>query len=98
MSETGLSNSILLRVNSLLAMAGATKDGLGVCALPCYLGDCDPELKRVTKIIPELSTDLWLLTHCDLRKNVRIRIFMDYLYYELKKTYKKIEGDFNAQD
>ena len=91
MVEQGLTDSVSLRVNSLVGMASAAKAGLGVCDLPCYIGDHDSELGRLTDTIPELSTDLWLLTHSDLRKNIRIRIFMDYLSSNIKSIRMKVD-------
>ena len=90
MEKQGLINSVALRVNSLLGMASAARARLGVCALPCYLGDSDSDLERLIDTIPELSTDLWLLTHSDLRKTTRIRIFMDYLSNHLKEISQKV--------
>ena len=46
--------------------------------LPCYLCDPDPRFARVGGPIPELRSELWLLTHPDLRSVARIRAFMDF--------------------
>jgi DNA-binding transcriptional LysR family regulator len=67
-----------LRVDTMLGMAAAVAEGAGLAVLPCYLADRDERLRRVGKPIPELATDLWLLTHPDLRRVARIRAFMDF--------------------
>lgn len=79
MLENDYNQSVHCRVNSVLGMVAAVRDGLGIAALPCYLADVDPNLARLSQVIPELSTDLWLLVHTDLRRNIRIRITLDYL-------------------
>ncbi len=47
--------------------------------LPCYLADGNPALTRIGEPIPELATDLWLLTHPDLRRVARIRAFLAFV-------------------
>jgi len=65
------------RVDTLNGMRAAVRDGIGVAALPCYLGDPDERLARLSEPVEDLSVDLWLLTHSDLRNVARIRAFMD---------------------
>jgi len=65
------------RVNSLTAAVAAAKAGLGLAALPCYLADGEPALKRVTPPLAELDSALWILTHEDLRQVARVRVFLD---------------------
>lgn len=67
------------RVNSVYGMLSAARAGLGCSVLPCYLGDNDQLLRRVSAAIPSMATDLWLLTHPDLRKTGRIRVFLDHV-------------------
>ena len=57
---------------SLALMAQATREGLGIAMLPCYVADPDPTLRRLAK--PDLRhvADLWLLSHPDLRDNARL--------------------------
>lgn len=70
---------VILRTDSLVAMRNAAQAGLGVAALPAYLGDIAHGLVRC---LPDHATpaptDLWLLTHADLRHTARIRAFMDH--------------------
>lgn len=46
--------------------------------LPCFLGDPDPQLRRVGQPA-EGTTTLWLLIHADLRKSARVRALVDFL-------------------
>ncbi len=77
MLEQELSGSVRYRVNSVLNMYSAVRDGAGVAVLPCYLAGMS--MKRMGRPIPALSTNLWLLTHMDLNKTARIRLFMEFV-------------------
>ena len=66
-------------------MYSAVKATGGLCVLPCYLGDNDETLFRIGTEIPELATDLWLLTHADLRQTARVRAVLDFAATALKK-------------
>jgi DNA-binding transcriptional LysR family regulator len=91
MLENGYAQSVQCRVNSLVGMVAAVREGLGIAALPCYLGDMEPGLIRLGAVIPELSTDLWLLAHTDLRKNTRMRITLDYLASSIRDKRERVE-------
>lgn len=79
MSEQGLDGRCRYRVDTVVGLHAAIRDGIGVGVMPCYLGDADPRLVRVGEPIGELALDLWLLTHPDLRRTARIRALMDHL-------------------
>lgn len=70
---------IVYRASSLLALQYASRAGLGLAALPCYMGDTDPVLRRLGSPVPEFGSGLWLLTHPDLRRVARIRAFLDFM-------------------
>ncbi|MDI5986546.1 LysR family transcriptional regulator [Halomonas sp. M4R5S39] len=79
MADKGADAHCRYRVDTLLGMLAATRDGLGRAVLPCYLADAEPALTRLGEPIPELATELWLLTHPDLRRVARIRAFMAFV-------------------
>lgn len=64
------------RLDSVLAIQMAVRQGSGVAVLPCYLGDADGQLHRLTEPLPELETQLWMLAHRDLRRVTRIKTLM----------------------
>lgn len=76
MTEDGRGEHCHYRVDSMLGMQGAAREGSGITVLPCYIGDSDSQLIRLSKPVPELATQLWLLTHPDLRRVTRIRTFL----------------------
>ena len=89
-------SSIVHRANSLTSLLAVARTGMGVAPLPCYLGDAEPTLKRVLAPIPEMSSALWLLTHPDLRRTVRIRAVLDFLATKLAPFRRRLEGKLSA--
>lgn len=80
------------KVNTVLGMAEAIEQGLGIGHLPCFIGDARLGLVRLGLPKPELATGLWLLTRPDLRNSPRVRIFLDFLAAEIAKQRNLIEG------
>ncbi|MEW8561519.1 MAG: LysR family transcriptional regulator [Candidatus Thiodiazotropha sp.] len=74
---------LVMRTNDVLATAAAIRHGLGVGRLPTFVGDALPELKRFddTPGLPRRA--LWLLTHPDLRRVNRVRVFNTFLAEKL---------------
>ncbi len=64
-------------LDSLLGVQLALRQGPEMAVLPCYLGDADSALVRLSDPIEALTTPLWLLTHPDLRGVARVRAFME---------------------
>ncbi|VAW73742.1 Transcriptional regulator, LysR family [hydrothermal vent metagenome] len=84
--------AVSLRCNSLLGLYEAAIQGFGVVALPCFLADPDTRLNRIVEPPSELTTELWLLTHPDLRRTARVKALMDFLVEVLEKEKDLIEG------
>lgn len=80
------------RFDSVQALTLATRVGMGIAHLPCFAGDASPMLRRLSPPEPDFATDLWLLTHPDLRHAPRIRILLDYLAEEIAGMRGLIEG------
>lgn len=83
---------ITYRANSLIALLAAARAGLGLAALPCFLGDGDRELVRVKAPIAEMATALWVLIHPDLRRTARVRAFVGFAVPELNRLRPLLEG------
>ncbi len=92
MADNGADAHCRYRVDTMLGMLAAARDGLGRAVLPCYLADPDPSLIRVGDPISELATDLWLLTHPDLRRVGRVRAFMAFVAEALKARQAMLTG------
>ena len=89
-------HAIAYRSNSMLNQASAARAGLGLAVLPCFLADGDPRLQRISGPLPELATELWLLTHPDLQRTARIRALLDLLYDALRQKRALFEGQTTA--
>ncbi|WGI24402.1 LysR family transcriptional regulator [Halomonas alkaliantarctica] len=72
-----MDKSTAYRLDSMLGMQSAVRHGAGIAILPCYLGDADAALLRLSEPIDALTTQLWLLTHPDMRHVARVRAFME---------------------
>lgn len=81
-----------VRVDSLLAIREMCAAGAGLAALPCYLADVDDRLVRAHQPIKEMSTALWVLTHPDLVRTARVRLFTDYIVRALGQQRAVFEG------
>ena len=70
---------IVLRTSDLENQAAAARAGVGLAALPHFLGDADPFLARYDAKAGEVRRDVWLVVHRDLRKAPSIRAVMEFL-------------------
>ena len=85
-------SEITLRADSLVALRQAAQAGLGLAALPCYLGDTSPGLVCVRGPIAAMQTALWVLTHQDLRRTARIRAFTEFATDAFVRRRALLEG------
>jgi len=69
----------VFRSNNLLALESAVREGFGVGAYSCLQANGDPNLVRLFGDHIVFSTDLWLVSHAELRRSARIRAMFDYL-------------------
>ncbi len=81
-----------LRCNTMLGLYEAAVQSLGIVALPCFLADPDKQLNRILPPVEALNSELWLLTHPDLKLTARIQALMNYLTEVLDKEKDLIEG------
>ena len=70
---------VLLRTNDLETQVAAARAGLGVAALPHYLGDSDPHLQRHVVTQKPVSRDVWVAVHRDLRQVPPVRAVLEFL-------------------
>lgn len=77
--ETRLEKPAALRCSSPHVLLEAARAGAGLCILPCFVGDPDPGLMRLSGLIDELRHDQWLVTHDDDRHSKPVRLVADWL-------------------
>ncbi|MFC3124082.1 LysR family transcriptional regulator [Pseudoroseomonas globiformis] len=83
---------VAARFDTVLGLAQGIEAGMGVGHLPCFSGDASPRLVRLAPPDPAHATDLWVLTHADLRHTPRIRVLMDHLAEAIGARRALIEG------
>jgi DNA-binding transcriptional LysR family regulator len=85
-----------IRVNNWLVLHDAVRSGAGLAVMPCYLADQDARLRRVGGVLPEITTEQWLLVHRDLRALPRVRAVMDALVELFQRHRYLLEGHSRA--
>jgi DNA-binding transcriptional LysR family regulator len=71
--------SVSIRFAEMRSQLEATRAGMGVSVLPCFLGDADPLLIRVPGGPITHVGDIWLLSHADTRRTKRVRLLCDHV-------------------
>jgi DNA-binding transcriptional LysR family regulator len=72
--------TLVFRSNELACLHRAIVAGVGLGALPRFMGDPDERLQRVPmRNEAEATREVWLLVHSDLRRSPRIRVVLDHL-------------------
>lgn len=82
---------IVFKSDSVLSVTRAANEGIGAVILPCLIGEKEPLLKSVTPPFKGVS-ELWILTHADLRQTARVKTLMNYLHECLSEESDLIEG------
>lgn len=68
---------IVARCNDLVSMSALATAGVGIALLPD--DQAKPELERLFTFAPGKHSDLWVLTHPDLRDNRRLALFKTFI-------------------
>lgn len=76
--EHGKGASIVLRGNTLAAIANAAAVGFGLALLPCFVAQHVPGLVRMTPHVVD-TRDILLVVHPDLARAARVRVTLDFL-------------------
>lgn len=83
---------IALRSNSLVNQLMAVRAGVGIALLPCYLADPEHEVQRISGVLPDLVSELWIVTHQDLKHTARIRAFLGVIGDAIVAKRRSFEG------
>ena len=83
---------ITFRSNSFVNQLMGVRAGIGIALLPCYLADRDAEVRRISGVMPEVASELWIVTHEDLRNTARIRAFLTHIGDAIVATRRSFEG------
>jgi DNA-binding transcriptional LysR family regulator len=80
------------RANSIVNQLRAVEAGIGLALLPCFLGDRSPGLMRIMPPPPDLTRELWIATHRDLRRTARVRAFTEFVGAAIMRERPLLEG------
>ena len=78
------------RTDSHLVHWQLTRAGIGIGMMPVELGDAEPDVERVFED-QVFGGDVWLVSHRELRMNLRVRTVFDFLAAELSEYFGKSE-------
>ena len=67
------------------------RTGIGIGMMPVELGDAEPEVERVFED-RVFGGDVWLVSHRELRMNLRVRTVFDFLVAELSEYFGESES------
>jgi DNA-binding transcriptional LysR family regulator len=76
--EHGKGANVVLRGNSIVSVVNAAIFGMGVAAIPCFIGDTERGLVRLTKTCVG-KRDVYVVVHPDLAKVARVRAVVDFV-------------------
>ena len=71
--------SVALRASNMAMQWAAIRAGAGRGIFPCFIGDDDPLLERVTAPVPEIAAEYWVIVHRDLRRAACVRAVIEWV-------------------
>jgi DNA-binding transcriptional LysR family regulator len=77
--------------NSFLARLAAIREGMGIGFLGCFMGEREKSIERLPFRFPEASGYLWLVIHVDLKRNARVRAFVEHAYTSMVALRSRFE-------
>ncbi|MDH3327560.1 MAG: LysR family transcriptional regulator, partial [Gammaproteobacteria bacterium] len=83
--------NIVFKCGSVSSITRAANEGIGAAILPCFIGEQEPLLKRAAPVFKGVS-ELWVLTHADLRETARVKALREHLFKCLSEEKELIEG------
>lgn len=79
-------------IESAVLQGKAAQQGMGMAALPCFMGDRIDGLVRLPGAEPHSNPDVWLLSHPDLRDTARFRAFRKFIANAIEAKRPLLEG------
>ncbi|MHA1599458.1 MAG: LysR family transcriptional regulator [Alphaproteobacteria bacterium] len=81
-----------VRVNNGIVLHEAVRKGVGLGVLPCFAGDRDPALQRLSPPLEDITRDLHLVMHQDLRRSPAVRAVSEALLNIFKDEAERLSG------
>ncbi|MEM6581525.1 MAG: LysR family transcriptional regulator [Pseudomonadota bacterium] len=79
-------------VGDIFLAAQTVRYKLGMAYLPCFLAYGDPDIVRVPGATIVHQSDMWVLTHKDLRLSARLRVMRELLADEFQKIAHQLDS------
>ncbi len=89
--QKAISEKEIMQVQGVAGMLTALKNSAAQGLLPCFVGDLDPELRRIGEPF-DAKHQLWLLIHADLKRSARVRALLDFVVPRLLAQRNLFEG------
>jgi len=81
-----------MKSNNLMAMLSVAKQAVGLAVLPDFLGGNDEHLIKIQQLPDWTNTDLWILTHPELKKRERVKSAKDFFGKKIRESLKHMSG------
>ena len=78
-------------ISDLSLMQMAAKCRMGLVFMPCFLAFGQPDIVRVPGASVVHSSDIWVLTHRDLRLSARLRALREVIAEEFAKVATQLD-------
>jgi DNA-binding transcriptional LysR family regulator len=91
-TEHGGAAETPMRANSIPSALNAAIVGIGIAAIPCFLGDAEPTLRRVTNDNVGMR-EIWLVFHPDAARIPRVRRVIDFVAEEVAADHELLLGE-----
>ena len=93
LSEEVTPEQIVASADSFVVLSELARRGIGRTLLPCFLGDADPRLVRLSKVAPELQVPIWVASHSDLADVPRLRAVRARISAHLDARSAQLSGE-----
>lgn len=79
-------------IADLALLADAVRYKMGVAFMPCLIAFNNPDIVRVPGATIVHHSDMWVLTHKDLRLSARLRVLREVIAEEFKKVQHQLDS------
>ncbi|MGH1351304.1 MAG: LysR family transcriptional regulator [Methyloligellaceae bacterium] len=86
------SSRVAVYFDDMVALYSSVREGSGISLMPCIIGEGDKLLERVSTLPFAPYRDVWVLTHPDLKKVERVRVFMKFICEALEEDKRFFTG------
>jgi DNA-binding transcriptional LysR family regulator len=83
---------IAMRCNSIVSALKASKAGIGIAVLPCFLAEAEPGLRRLTDDVLA-KRPIWVVFHPDVGRIRRVRTVIDFVSMIVGRESQALRGE-----